>query len=172
MMVPDLPEPPLATPLTPISPNLVELGYIISRIFPFLLELLQEKSELSNMVPRGLPVHPIVPKMAPAVPLIPQHPPKIIVNPLAPAVPLIPQHPPKIIVNPLAPVKNETEAEKAERIHRAFEKMLTLVNIASQVEDYVATKMKTVVKKVSGMVSSEETVGARAGTSCHHHHRH
>lgn len=52
----------------------------------------------------------------------------------------------KPFINP-----NETEEEKAERIHKTFEKLLTFVEIVGQVDNYVSSKFKSLVKTVSNL---------------------
>lgn len=76
---------------------------------------------------------------------------------------LPPKLPPKLAPK-VAPVKqNETEAEKAERIHRTFEKLLTFVEIVGQVDNYVSTKWKNLVKTVSNLYEEEEDEDYRLG---------
>lgn len=51
---------------------------------------------------------------------------------------------------------DETEAEKAERIHKTFEKLLTFVEIVGQVDNYVSSKWKNLVKTVSNLYDEDE----------------
>lgn len=51
---------------------------------------------------------------------------------------------------------NETEAERAERIHKSFERLLTFVEIVGQVDNYVSSKWKNLVKTVSNFYEVED----------------
>ncbi|KAK6621271.1 hypothetical protein RUM43_011577 [Polyplax serrata] len=59
------------------------------------------------------------------------------------------------VVKPLVR-PNETEAERAERIHKSFERLLTFVEIVGQVDNYFSSKWKNLVRTVSNFYDVED----------------
>ena len=88
---------------------------------------------------------------------------KTIIYPQLPTAlpPLPPPPPPPQPIPKYTPVKplvkpNETEAERAERIHKSFERLLTFVEIVGQVDNYVSSKWKNLVRTVSNFYEVED----------------
>lgn len=50
----------------------------------------------------------------------------------------------------------EAELENAEKVNKNFEKMLQLVNILGQVDNFLADRMKTMIKKLAVLADDDD----------------
>ncbi|XP_046739142.1 uncharacterized protein LOC124407232 isoform X2 [Diprion similis] len=52
--------------------------------------------------------------------------------------------------------KEETELERAERVNKGFERMIQMVNILGQVDNFISDRTKNVVRKLNAMYDVDD----------------
>lgn len=59
--------------------------------------------------------------------------------------------------------KEETELERAERVNRGFERMIQMVNVFGQVDNFISDRTKSVIRKLNAMYDIDDKEKARGG---------
>ncbi|XP_046474969.1 uncharacterized protein [Neodiprion pinetum] len=57
--------------------------------------------------------------------------------------------------------REETELERAERVNKGFERMIQMVNILGQVDNFISDRTKNVVRKLNAMYDIDDQEKSR-----------